>query len=60
MSDAGDKRHQNVYVRLPDGMAALGSAPPLPVAKSTALATVKRMEPVCEGLGRFGGGSGAF
>lgn len=36
MSDAGDKRHENVYVRLPDGVAVLGSALPLSATVGTA------------------------
>lgn len=38
-SDAGDKRHQNVYVRLPDGVAVSGPAPPLLAKVSTTITT---------------------
>lgn len=50
MSDAGDKRHENVYVRLPDSMAVLGSALPLPAIMGTAMTTVNRMELISEGF----------
>lgn len=59
VSDAGDQRHENVYGGLPDGMAVLGSARPLPATMSTAPTTLNRLETYGECAENWRGFSGA-